>query len=72
MIHGSAIAAPYIITVEPPPLHNGHLFFCPLDSFLNLSTTATKARPAPTIKITSPQQPVFSVTDEKVKNGHEI
>jgi len=27
---------------------------------------------SPTAKITSQEPPVFSATDEKVKNGHEI
>ena len=55
-----------------PPLRNGHLsttatYLCPgrplYNGHLSTKAMATKVHP---------QQPVFSETDEKVKNGHEI
>ena len=61
------------------------LYFVPADSpyiysYLKLSLTATSLQwqqpltrvPNNTAKITSRQWPVFSVTDEKVRNAHEF
>ena len=61
---------------------NSHLcttatLFCPggdspyIGFNLNVSTTATATKACSQLP-TSRQRPVFSVADEKVKNGHEI
>ena len=61
----------------PPSSNIRHLFFVPTDSpyfelHLNLSTMTTATREClQTTQITSWQWPVFSPTDEKVKNGQK-
>ena len=59
---------------QRPPIYNGH-FFVPADSPYIDSYNGNgngQWSVSPTAKITSRQRPVFSATDEKVKNGHEI
>ena len=68
-------------TVKPPltatSLQWPLIFVLPespkIGSCLNLSTTQWPLQCIRlTTKITSRQRPVFSATDEKVKNGHQI
>ena len=68
------------ITVEPPLKATSTqrpLYFVPADSphiysYLNPSTTATATNACPNYRNNFRQRPVFSATDEKVKNGHEL
>ena len=63
---------------RPRPLYNRHFFVLEdspyIDSCLNLSKIATSVQQqwplkhVPTPKVTARQRPVFTVTDEKVKN----
>ena len=73
------------ITVEPPLTATSlqrPLYCVPADTVHTVTQTSIQ-RPAllngkshyivcPTAKITSRQPPVFTATDEKVKNGHQI